>query len=292
MQALVGRRQFVAAGLALSYQALSRQSNIDDKFSVIPGAGGNSLVLNNGDGVLMVDGGLASEAPDLIKTAGGKIQVLFNTDWYLEHTGSNDAIRKTGARIIAHENTKLWIGADFYSEWQNRTYEPRPKEALPTETFYTTGKMTFGKEPVEYGYLGQAHTDGDIYVFFPESNVLAVGDVLTVGKYPILDYVTGGWIGGLVDATKKLLTIANAQTRIVPGAGPVQTRADLQAEYDMLAAMKDRLTKLMKQGMGPKDMIAAKPSKDFDEKWGDPELFISNAYRGMWGHVRELGGIV
>ena len=152
--------------------------------------------------------------------------------------------------------------------------------------------MSFGSQQIEYGYLGQAHTDGDIYVYFPGANILVAGDAMSVGKYPILDYTTGGWIGGLVDANKKLLSIGNAETRIMPGAGPMQTRADLQAHYDMLATMKDRLVKLMKQGMGPKDMIAAQPSKDFDEKWGNPELFISNAYRGMWGHVREIGGIV
>jgi len=122
--------------------------------------------------------------------------------------------------------------------------------------------------------------------------VLVAGDVLSVGEYPILDYVTGGWIGGLQNANQALLKIANAETRIVPGTGAVQTRDDLQAQTDMCNAMRDRLVKLMRQGMGPQDMIAAAPSKEFDAKWGNPELFIKNAYRGMWGHVRELGNIV
>jgi len=152
--------------------------------------------------------------------------------------------------------------------------------------------MVFGEEPIEYGYMAQAHTDGDIYVYFPRQNVLVAGDVLSVGAYPILDYVTGGWIGGLQNANQALLKIANAETRIVPGTGAVQTRDDLQAQADMCNAMRDRLVKLMRQGMGPQDMIAAAPSKEFDAKWGNPELFIKNAYRGMWGHVRELGNIV
>jgi cyclase len=307
MHPLVDRRGFLArtiqglAGLALSYQAFGRPrpvssltlTKINDKFTVIAGATGNSLVLTGPDGLLMVDGVLPELSADLFKLIGNqKIQVLFNTDWHFEHTGSNQMIRRAGARIIAHENTKLWLGGDFVSDWQNRAYKPQPAEARPTETFYTSGKTTFAQEEIEYGHLGQAHTDGDIYVFFPRANMLAAGDVLSVGKYPVLDYTTGGWIGGLVDANKKLLTMANAETRIIPGAGPLQTRADLQAQHDMLATVKDRLVKLMKQGMGPKDMIAAQPTKDFDEKWGNPELFISNAYRGMWGHVRELGGIV
>ena len=152
--------------------------------------------------------------------------------------------------------------------------------------------MTFGAEPIEYGYTAQAHTDGDIYVFLPKQNVLVAGDLLAVGQYPIMDYVTGGWLGGFQTANTNLLKVAAAETRIVPGTGPVQTRADLQAQSEMCNTMRDRLVKLMRQGMGPSDMIAATPTKEFDAKWGNPELFIKNAYRGMWGHVRELGNIV
>jgi glyoxylase-like metal-dependent hydrolase (beta-lactamase superfamily II) len=270
---------------------------ITDNLTVLSGAGGNIVVLNNSEGLLLVDGTLPERASDLMKFLderfkGQRVAAAFNTDWNLEHTGSNETLRKAGAKIIAHENTKLWIGADFVSDWQNKRYKPRPPAAFPTETFYTTGKLTFGGEPVEYGYMAQAHTDGDIYVFFPKQNVLVAGDVLAVGHYPILDYVTGGWIGGLQNANAALLKIVNAETRIVPGSGPVQTRADLQAQADMCTAMRDRLVKLMRQGMGPQDMIAAAPTKEFDAKWGNPELFIRNAYRGMWGHVRELGNIV
>src|SRR5262245_17925865 len=265
--------------------------------TLVTGAGGNILVLSGPDGILLVNGSLPEQTADLMKYLadefkGQPVRVAFNTDWHFDHTGSNEAFRNAGAKIIAHENTKLWIGADFYSDWEQRRYKPRPAAAFPNETFYTNGKMTFGAEPIEYGYMQQAHTDGDIYVFFPNQNILVAGDVLSVGRYPILDYVTGGWIGGLQNANQALLKIANAETRIIPGAGPVQTRADLQAQADMCNAMRDRLVKLMRQGMGPQDMIAAAPSKEFDAKWGDPKLFIKNAYRGMWGHVRELGNIV
>ena len=117
-------------------------------------------------------------------------------------------------------------------------------------------------------------------------------DVVSVSSYPILDYTTGGWIGGMLQAVKTLLTIANADTKIIPGTGPVQSKAGLQAQHDMLAAVMDRLLKLLRQGMSAKDMIEAAPTKDFDAKWGNPERFIRGAYPGLWGHVRELGGIV
>jgi glyoxylase-like metal-dependent hydrolase (beta-lactamase superfamily II) len=299
-------RTFVTAAAGLSVSRIGfgaagdssiTTTKLTDNLAVVSGAGGNVVVLVQPEGLLLVNGGFPERTADLLKFLdnefkGKRVSSVFNTDWHSEHTGSNEAFRKSGAKIIAHENTKLWIGADFFSDWENKQYKPRPTEALPTETFYTNGKMTFGKVPIEYGYMMQAHTDGDIYIFFPEQNVLVAGDVLSVGQYPILDYVTGGWIGGLQNANQALLKIVNADTKIVPGSGPVQTRADLQAHSDMCNAMRDRLVKLMRQGMGPQDMIAAAPSKEFDARWGNPDLFIRQAYRGMWGHVRELGNIV
>jgi glyoxylase-like metal-dependent hydrolase (beta-lactamase superfamily II) len=291
-----------AAGLTLSRASFAAEAAITatpitDTLTLVAGASGNVVVLRQAEGLLLVNGSLPEQSADLLKFIaerfhGARVIWLFNTDWHLEHTGSNEAFRKTGTKIIAHENTKLWIGADFYSDWEKKRYKPRPAEALPTDTFYTNGKMTFGSEPVEYGYMMQAHTDGDIYVYFPRQNVLVAGDVLAVGHYPILDYVTGGWIGGLQNASQALLKIVDAETRIVPGSGPLQTKSDLQAQADMCSTMRDRLVKLMRQGMGAPDMIAAAPSKEFDAKWGDPGLFITQAYRGMWGHVRELGNIV
>jgi cyclase len=290
-----------AAGLALSRsssaQAPIMATKLADNYIHITGAGSNVLLVNEPEGVLLVDGGSQEHSAELLKVVaehsdGRKIQALFNTHWHLEGTGSNDALGKAGPRIIAHENTKLWMGTDIICKWQNKAYQPRAKEALPNQTFYTTGKLTFGKEQVIYGYLGQAHTDGDIYVFFPGPNILMTGDVLAVGRYPILDYTTGGWIGGLSDACKTLLSTCDAQTRIIPGSGPVQAKADLQTQADMCAAMRAKFFDLMRKGMGPKEMLAAAPTKEFDAKWGNPELFITNAYPGLWGHVREIGGIV
>jgi glyoxylase-like metal-dependent hydrolase (beta-lactamase superfamily II) len=118
------------------------------------------------------------------------------------------------------------------------------------------------------------------------------GDVMTVGKYPIADYTTGGWLGGLLTATKTLLDLSKPDTRVIPGTGPVQARADLQAQFDMLTTLRERLPKMMRQGMSANDMLAAGATKEFDEKWGDPKLFLPVTYRGLWLHVRELGGIV
>ena len=152
--------------------------------------------------------------------------------------------------------------------------------------------MPFGTEAVQYAHMPQAHTDGDFYVYFPGPNILVAGDVVSAGSYPVLDWTTNGWIRGMANAQKMLLQIANDSTKIIPGSGPVQTKADLQALNDMCSAGADRILKLMKMGMGPKECVAAKPMADYDAKYGDSELFVLNGYRGLWGHVRELGGIV
>lgn len=285
------------AAHAASHSGPLTTNRLGERLLVIAGAGGNVVVLDSPEGVLMVNGGAAERSGELLKMvgeqAGGRrVHTLVNTDWHAEHTGSNEPLGQAGARILAHEHTKLYLREEMFVDWQNRRYKPLPAKALPTETFLTSAKMTFGGERVECGHLGQAHTDGDIYVFFPGPNVLVAGDVLSVGAYPIADYTSGGWLGGLVTATKTLLDLANAETRIVPGVGAVQMRGDLQAQYEMLGAMRDRLGKMMRQGMGAPDMIAAGATKDFDAKWGSPDLFVSTAYKGLWLHVRELGGVV
>lgn len=268
-----------------------------DRLRLLSGAGGNVVLLETGEGILLVDGGEARYSRDLLHHAAGsddlgRVRTLINTHWHPEQTGSNAVLGQQGTRIIAHENTKLWLGTDIDVQWQGKVYPPLPREAWPTTTTYTGGKLDFGGEPVEYGHLAQAHTDGDLYVFFPARNVLAVGDVLGAGRYPILDWSTGGWIGGLIAANKKLIDMTDASTRIVAGQGGVQSRADLESQHEMLVAVRGRLVAMLKKGMSVDEMIAAAPTKEFDPEWGDPTLLIANAYPGMVGHVRELGGIL
>ncbi len=262
--------------------------------SVITGGGGNVTVFESPAGVLLVDGGSPERSAEVLKlvkarTGAARIHTLFNTHWHWDQTGSNRTLGPAGTRIIAHENTRLWLGTQIDCKWQNRVYQPLPREARPNQTLYTTGSLAFGAEHIDYGYLPQAHTDGDIYVFFRDANVLVAGDVVSVGAYPIIDYSTNGWIGGLLDATRTLIGLADANTRIVPGTGQVQTRADVEDQRDMLATLKLRLSQLLAKGMSVSDMLAAAPTREFDAHWGDPTLFISNAWPGLVQRARELG---
>jgi glyoxylase-like metal-dependent hydrolase (beta-lactamase superfamily II) len=267
---------------------------LGERLFVIKGGGGNVTVFNSPEGVLLVDGGSRERSSDVLKlvkrrTGSSHVHTLFNTHWHWDQTGSNLKLGPAGTRIIAHENTRLWLGTDVNSKWEQRIYPRLPPKARPNQTFYTSGNLSFGGEDIEYGYLPQAHTDGDIYVFFKRANVLVAGDVLSVGSYPILDYCTNGWIGGMANATQTLIGLAKPDTRIVPGKGPVQAVGDLEAEHSMLSALKLKLSKLLAQGMSAQDMLDAAPTREFDGRWGDPRLFVTNAWPGLVERARELG---
>jgi glyoxylase-like metal-dependent hydrolase (beta-lactamase superfamily II) len=295
------RREFLrafggASALGLSRTAFAQTkptaTKLAGKMMLITGAGNNIVAFKGDGGSLLVDCGDAAHAQDVLELAGS-VKAVINTHWHLESTGANDAMAKAGAKLVSHVHTELWMTQEVIHDWEKKVFPPRKKEALPTETFYTTAKTTFNDEPVEYGLMPMAHTDGDIYVHFLQSNVLVAGDVVQPGRLPILDWPTGGWIGGMQQAHRTLLGLANDTTKIIPATGPVMTKAEVQASLDILTKVREQLVKLMKQGMGPQDMIKAKAVKDFEgQLTGDPEPFIYTAYRGLWAHVRELGGIV
>jgi cyclase len=260
---------------------------------VIAGAGANVVAAAGTSGTLLVDGGSAARAADLVALLGTRpVDVLFNTCWREAHTGANDVLAARGAQILAHENTKLWLGADFDVDWEQRHYEPRAKTALPTTTFYVSGSLDFDGRKVEYEYLPRAHTDGDVAVFFPDANVLAAGSLVAPGRYPVVDYSTGGWIGGLEAATKALLDSTDRATRIVPAFGAVCGHAELAAQLALCTAVRERVADAYRRGLSFDEFVATKPTAEFDAQRGDPAQFLLLVHKGAWAHIRELGGVI
>lgn len=264
-----------------------RAEKLGDSFVVLSGGGGNFLVAEGRESLFLVDTGAKAHDNAILhrisQDFGSKpIITVFNTHWHLDHTGANEAFAAAGAEILAHMNTKLWMSTEFYVDWQDRTYPPRSERAVPTRAFYSGGTLKSGKNEIEYGHLPRAHTDGDIFVFFPDANILAAGDVVSVGQYPLIDYATNGTLEGMVEATKKLLEVSDPETRIIPGIGPIVDRAHLKAEHDMLSTVRDRMQKLMSKGLSAEEIVAAGATKEFDEAWGDPSSFIAHAYEAMY----------
>jgi glyoxylase-like metal-dependent hydrolase (beta-lactamase superfamily II) len=263
------------------------------KVTVLDGGGSNVLALTGGEGLVLVDSGAPNSGDKLMAAvrsiaAGRKVQTVFNTHYHTDQTGNNEAFAAAGAKIIAHQRTREWMSADYWVPAEERYEKARPKAARPTETFLTTGSLKAGSEQLDYGYLPLAHTSGDIYVYFKTSNVLAVGDVASPLRDPALDYFTGAWIGGRVDAMDVLLALSNDQTRIVPAYGPVMTKAEFKAERDLMEEVRARLFKQVREGDGPKDMLEAGVLKGLPRTWKDPEKFLYDAAKGLWAHHDKL----
>ena len=294
--AAAGALSLWASRRLTAQQAAGDAHQLPVLMALVDGGGSNVLALNTSEGMVMVDSGAPKSGDQVMaalraatKVANGfRVQTLFNTHYHADQTGNNEMFAAAGAKIIAHERTRQWMSSDYWVPAEERYEKARPKAARPTETFQTTGTLKLGTEQIDYGYLPLAHTSGDIYVYFKTSNVLAVGDVASPLRDPALDYFTGAWIGGRVDAMDILLALANDQTKIVPAYGPVMTKAELKAERDMMEEVRSRMWKQVREGDGPKDMLEGGVLKGLPRTWKDPEKFLYDAAKGLWAHHNKL----
>jgi glyoxylase-like metal-dependent hydrolase (beta-lactamase superfamily II) len=268
-------------------------AKVTERVSVISNTPGNVIVLNSGDGLLLVDSGSAQLAPAVRKSLGSaKVRTLFNTHYHADQTGGNALFAKAGAEIHAQTITKQWLAADYYVPAEDRWVKAPPKEAVPAVTFRNRGEMKAGGETVEFGYLLEAHTRGDAYVFFRDSNVLVAGDVVSPLRDPVLDWYAGGWLGGRADAMDDLLELVNDQTLVVPAYGKVMTRAELQAERDLIAKLYDTTSNLYHHGNSAKDMMDKNVLKDVGRVFQDPDKFLYDVVKGLQAHYTNFGGNV
>ncbi len=301
-QATIERRAVLHGIAGLSLTAFARPSFAQTSIAVVPvagslamltGAGGNVLVWPRASGQVLVDSG-AAQHTDALRAAladlpgVGRVDTLFNTHWHLDQVGGNAAFGADGATIVAHEKTRARLATDYYIGPEDRFEPAQPAEAHPTETIFDAGDMLVDSERIEYGHLLEAHTDGDIYVYFRDANVIHAGDAVSPARDPELDWFGGGWIGARVEALEKLLTISNEATRIVPGFGPVIGRAELQAEFEMTRELYDRMLEQVRDGMSPQDMLDAGLLDGLYRAFADPYRFAYDAHKGYWAHHNSL----
>lgn len=285
---MLGSQSCVVARQAQAQGAEETLRLADDLFVIrIPGEA-NIVAHTSSSGVLLVDGGSARAAGSVTKAiaslpGGGSVHTLFNTHWHPEQTGLNEQIGKAGKTIIAQENTRLWLTTDVTWPWNGQTFKRLPKVAQPNKTFYDRGALDSG---IRFGYIPDcAHTDGDLYVYFPQQNVLAVGDVVSGQGWPAVDWTTGGWIGGMVGGLQRVLSLTNEKTRIVPGRGPVLGLEDLKKQFDMYQTLYERLTQLLNKGRGPGEAVEARPAKEFEAQWGNADEFVRRSFESLWAYL-------
>lgn len=272
-------------------------TKLTDSLALLSGPGGNMAVHFGPEGALLVDTGVHPTARGLAKGAeafaGKPVTSVINTHWHFDHTGGNEFFGRNGARIIAHDNVRARLGTDQKVEAFDFTFPPAPAAALPTLTFPETLRLYVGGETIGLHHVPPAHTDGDSLVRFDKANVLHMGDTFFNGFYPFIDYSSGGWIGGMVAAADYALALCNAQTRIIPGHGPLATPADLKAARGMLATAQGRIEKLLDAGKTLDEIAAAKPTEDIDPKWDqgffNGEQFTRNAALGLIRHRQAAG---
>lgn len=267
-------------------------SQLAGELALIEGAGGNILVLETGDGRVLIDTGAAAAREAVLATldelSEEPVTAVFNTHWHLDQVGSNETFGEPGATIFAHEKTRQRLTAGYYLPTEDRYEPPLPDAALPTQTVFTEGTSSIGGQRIEYGYMILAHTDGDLYVAFPDLNVIAVGDVVSQVRDPVFDWFGGGWLGGRVDSLARLLELSDADTRFVPSYGPVIGRPELQAEHDLMLELFDRMVEHVRLGETAEDMLTTGVLDGLDRTFDDPFKLLYDMHKGFWAHHNKL----
>jgi glyoxylase-like metal-dependent hydrolase (beta-lactamase superfamily II) len=276
--------------LPLHAQGNFTTTDLGGGLRLVSGAGSNVVVMEGQSSIIIVGGGHPDHAEALLAeierlTNGKPVDILFNLNWRRENCGLNTILGPRGTTIIAHENTRLWQNADFRAEWQQKDYAPWPKNEQANSTFYFSTEMDFSGAPVEYGLFGQCTTDGDIYVRFRDANVLVVGDMLAVDTYPLLDYVTGGYINGAQKTNTGLLALTDDTTKVIASQGAVLGKAALDAQGALLDHAYAKVAEAFQTGRSLADFLAADPMAEYRSTLGDPTLFLTLLYEGTWFHV-------
>jgi glyoxylase-like metal-dependent hydrolase (beta-lactamase superfamily II) len=262
---------------------------------MLAGQGGNITVAVGTDAIIMVDSQFAPLS-DKIKAAIKAlsplpVKYLVNTHFHGDHTGGNQNFAKDGTIIVAHDNIRVRLAAGTTAGLTGNKAAPRPAQALPTETYVGGTKvLEVGGRAARLTYIANAHTDGDTWVYFADANVLATGDTFNnLKRYQNIDYGNGGDIRGMIRAADTYLKVANDETKVVVGHGPLARRADIAEFRDMLVVSRDRIERLFNEGKTEQEVLALKPLADLDAKWaaGNPQLAI-NHMRNVYNSFKRF----
>jgi glyoxylase-like metal-dependent hydrolase (beta-lactamase superfamily II) len=265
----------------------------NERLRVIEGLGGNVVVWLDGGSAVVVDAGAPQHADGLVDivddiTRGAAIELLFNTHWHLDQVGANATFGQRGAEICAHRKTLAHLSIPYYLPDEDRYQQPFPEEAHPTQTFVTSGAREVAGSQLSFGYLLEAHTDGDIYVHFQDDNVIAAGDALAPLRDPVLDWYGGGWLGGRIESLELLLALSDAITRFVPSYGPTVDRAYVMSELALMRALYDILWARVRAGESAEDILRSGALDALPRRFDDPLRLLSDCHKGMWAHYNTL----
>jgi glyoxylase-like metal-dependent hydrolase (beta-lactamase superfamily II) len=291
------RLVFVAAAFAVTVPGLVQaQVNYDtvqvrsqplgQGLYMLQGSGGNIGLAVGDDAVFVVDDQFAPLTPKILAAIAAvtpkPVRFVVNTHWHFDHTGGNENLGKAGALIVAHDNVRRRMSTEQFIEALNRREPASPPGALPVVTFAEGLTFHINGDSVVVAHVPPAHTDGDAVVFFTKANVVHTGDLFVSAGLPFVDRSSGGSIHGIIGAADRVLAVANAQTKIIPGHGPLADRARLQAFRDMLVALRDRMAAEVKAGKTLEQVVAANITAAYARDWpGGHERFVRLLYQEL-----------
>ena len=287
LAALVGVAPALAAQNFDTVQV--RTIKAGDGVYMLQGLGGNIGVSSGPDGVILVDDQYAPLTEKiraaLASVNPGPIRFILNTHWHFDHTGGNENFGKGGVVIVAHENVRRRMSAEQFMTSFPQVVPASPTGALPVVTFTDAVTFYFNGDSIAAIHVPPAHTDGDVIVWFKHANVIHMGDAFFNGRYPLVDLASGGSSEGFVAAADRVLALSDANTKIIPGHGPLGDRVALQAFRTMMTTVRDRIKQEIAAGRTLDQVKAAKPTADFDAVWGNgritPTLFVEILYQDL-----------
>jgi len=256
---------------------------------MLEGRGGNIGVSVGEDGILLIDdqyAPLTDKIRAALATISDKpVRFVLNTHWHGDHTGGNENFGKLGSLVVAHENVRQRMSVEQFMKAIDQRVPPSPEGALPVVTFTEAVTFHLNDEEIHAFHVAAAHTDGDAMVEFRKANVLHMGDVFWSAGYPFIDVSSGGSVDGMITAVESTLERIDAETRVIAGHGPLAGRADVVAYRDMLRGIRDRVAALIAEGKALDEILAAKPSAAYDERWGGwfvkPDRMVTSVYDSL-----------
>ena len=269
-----------------------KTTSLGEGMFMFSGDGGNVTAIVDDGNTLLIDSGIDSRVTELseaiVKATMRPVTQLVNTHWHFDHIGGNVFFGSEGVSIIAQENVKKRLLSVQDVPFIGLRDGHYPPQALPAITYSSSMTLNQGSQRLILANYGSAHTDGDTVIYIAPANVVVVGDIFSNHFYPIIDLASGGSIDGMIHSIDQILAQSDERTKIVPGHGPVATRADLQDYRDMLAQVRQRIQALIASGKTIEEAVAAAPTKDFDSKWGggyvSPDVFTEMAFSSLVGN--------
>ena len=257
--------------------------------SVLEGSGGNISVLTGRDGKLLVDAGITGSRPQITEALASlsdePVKHLINSHWHFDHTDGNEWLHSIGAEITAHENTRKHLATTTRVEDWNFTFPAAPDSALPTKLINSEQTLHLNGATLALKYYPRAHTDSDISVHFTDADIIDVADTFWNGHYPFIDYSTGGSLDGMIRAAEANVAGVTDKTIVISGHGPIGNRSQLIEFRDMLVSVREKVSALKREGKSRDEVVAAKPTADYDAKWGgfvvDGDFFSRLVYKGV-----------